>query len=86
MFVGENFNFRMLMRSDALWEDAHSSFERYHLDQGERYTVFVPGRQDAKMSWEALSDMPLVETDCWIHTMQQGIGSCSVLAGEGTGT
>ena len=24
-FVCENFNFRILMRSDALWEDAHSS-------------------------------------------------------------
>ena len=24
-FVAENFNFRILMRSDALWKDAHSS-------------------------------------------------------------
>ncbi len=50
-----------------------------HLDQAELYTAFVPGRHDAKMSLEALSEMPLVEIDCRIHAMRQETEFCSVL-------
>ena len=39
----------------------------------------MPGRHDAKMSLEALFEMPLVEIDCRIHAMREETEFCSVL-------